>query len=265
MKSRVFLLKILLLSFFVAKGAMASQDGSVLSINGMTTDSEAEAIAACRQKLNERIDLTWSTAEALEVFDELSKSDLGKSLIVKKGTNCESINHLIRINSTSEAQARLTPLEKWLVNEAPSILALQERFEILASQLNRFSELGVIFTFVPHNWTEELAMANHGDLDRCMIDLYKKYYNSFIPNEVLITSFLSSPPYVSQESCWKLIDMSNVRKQQVIFEEILNITPYFRTEEQTVNQLEQAGFKVKEIIHDSRWISPTVVAIKQCD
>lgn len=99
--------------------------------------------------------------------------------------------------------------------------------------------------------------------DNKVIDLYKRFYQALKPQRILITSFLTPPPSLSKESSWKNVSPHDALKQKVIFSDIIGVTwQAFRTENKTCQQLEEAGFKVIEVIYDSQGIFPTVVAKK---
>jgi SAM-dependent methyltransferase len=96
-----------------------------------------------------------------------------------------------------------------------------------------------------------------------VINLYREFYKAIKPGGILITSFLTPP--TSQDSTWKNYSTEDMLIQKAIFCDILQATwQVFRTEEQTRRQLEQAGFRVIDIIYDLQCMFPTVVAKKTC-
>lgn len=96
-----------------------------------------------------------------------------------------------------------------------------------------------------------------------VIELYKNFYRALKPNGLLITSFLTPPPSVSQESPWKNYNQQDVLKQKAIFGDIIGVHwQAFRTEKQTIDHLEKAGFTSIKLIHDSQGMFPTVIAKK---
>jgi SAM-dependent methyltransferase len=109
---------------------------------------------------------------------------------------------------------------------------------------------------------------NHGlnmyeyDEERLLL-LYKEFHKALTPKGILIFSFLTPPPALSDESTWRDFDPKAVQKQKAIFSEILNTKwQAFRTEGQTKEYLETAGFTVADIIYDSQGMAPTVIAEK---
>lgn len=93
--------------------------------------------------------------------------------------------------------------------------------------------------------------------------LYIEFFNALKPGGVLITSFLTPPPTMSTASTWHNYNAGDLAKQKAIFSDIIETGwQTFRTEAQTLNQLEQAGFHIVEVIYDSQGMFPTIVARK---
>ncbi len=93
--------------------------------------------------------------------------------------------------------------------------------------------------------------------DNKVIDLYKEFYDSLVPGGILVTSFLTPPP-------WDKANVDDLKKQKAIFGDILQASwQHFRSESQTRQQLEAAGFTILEIIYDTQRLFPTVVAQKE--
>jgi ubiquinone/menaquinone biosynthesis C-methylase UbiE len=100
--------------------------------------------------------------------------------------------------------------------------------------------------------------------DAKVVELYKEFYKVLKPNGIFIGSFLTPPPSLSKESSWRNVSSENALKQKAIFADILQVQwQAFRTETQTRDQLQKAGFKNIEIIYDSQGIFPTFLAYKR--
>lgn len=96
-----------------------------------------------------------------------------------------------------------------------------------------------------------------------VIKLYKEFYNALKVNGILITSFITPPPELSEDSTWENYDEKDLLRQKAIFGDILQANwQTFRTEAETRNQLESAGFSIIEVIYDSCKMFPTIVASK---
>lgn len=99
--------------------------------------------------------------------------------------------------------------------------------------------------------------------DQKVIELYDQFYKALKPGGILVTSFLTPPPLLSKDSPWRNYNPGDVLKQKALFGDIIEASwQSFRTESQTRQQLEEAGFKVTDIIYDTQYMFPTVVAKK---
>ena len=96
-----------------------------------------------------------------------------------------------------------------------------------------------------------------------LINLYNQYFQAIKPGGILITSFVTPPPTVSSESPWKNVNIENIKKQQLIFGELIQANwQYYQLENDVLLQLNKAGFDVENIIYDNQGIFPTVIAKK---
>jgi SAM-dependent methyltransferase len=99
--------------------------------------------------------------------------------------------------------------------------------------------------------------------DEKVTAFYQQCSKALKPNGIFITSFITPPPAISNESTWVNFNTEDLIKQKAIFNDILQVNwQTFRTEKITCNQLAQAGFEIKEVLYDSQGIFPTVVARK---
>jgi SAM-dependent methyltransferase len=95
--------------------------------------------------------------------------------------------------------------------------------------------------------------------DEKVIDLYRRYYHSLKPGGWLVTSFLTP----ASEWRWDSIVAEDAMLQTIIFRDILDCKwQIYRTSEQTIQQLREAGFDDVEVIADVRGMFPTVIARK---
>ena len=95
--------------------------------------------------------------------------------------------------------------------------------------------------------------------------LYKEFYEGLKLGGVLITSFLTPPPFVDSSSSWNISEIreDDILKQKVMLSIIGAKWTSFRSEQKTRDQLHAAGFKRIECIYDRRRMFPTVVAYKE--
>jgi len=99
--------------------------------------------------------------------------------------------------------------------------------------------------------------------DQKLIELYKQFYQALKTDGILITSFITPPPELSENSIWENYEEKDLIRQQAIFGDILQATwQAYRTESQMRKHLEAAGFSIIEVIYDSCKIFPTIVAKK---
>ena len=100
--------------------------------------------------------------------------------------------------------------------------------------------------------------------DTKVIALYKEFYNALKKDGILITSFLTPPPRLSESSTWENFDEKDLIRQDAIFDDILQAAwqKSYRTEEQMREHLESVGFSIIEVIYDSQKIFPTIIAKK---
>lgn len=99
--------------------------------------------------------------------------------------------------------------------------------------------------------------------DDKVIELYKQFFVALKPGGELITSFLTPPPTVSEESAWRDFNMEHVMIQKALFVDIAQTAwSSFRTEAQTRAQLEEAGFEVENVIYDRQGMFPSIIARK---
>lgn len=72
--------------------------------------------------------------EALSLLDQLTKFELGRSLIKNRGLNGYWIRYIF-LYPQRPMPSNFTPLQKWLLTRCPVVLATQERFTIFQKTL----------------------------------------------------------------------------------------------------------------------------------
>jgi len=98
-----------------------------------------------------------------------------------------------------------------------------------------------------------------------VVILYRQFFNALKPHGRLITSFLTPPPGLQVKTEWNLdkVHLPDAQLQKLLFVDILEGKwQFFRSAEQSTQQLKNAGFIDIEIIYDESHIFPTIVAIK---
>ncbi|MGQ5288299.1 class I SAM-dependent methyltransferase [Pectobacterium actinidiae] len=147
--------------------------------------------------------------------------------------------------------------------------ALEEAYK-LASQQGLENQISLVLTDA---WTIDLAaqadvITSNGlnvyeqDDDK-VTELYRVFYSGLKPGGTLITSFMTPPPTLSQDSPWINTNPKLLALQYVLFSRIIGATwTAFRTHKKTQSQLEQAGFTDIQFINDHMHMYPTVIANK---
>lgn len=99
--------------------------------------------------------------------------------------------------------------------------------------------------------------------DARVVALYKSFHNALKRGGILVTSFITPPPMMDKNSPWRNFNIDDMKMQKAIFGDIMSARwQAMRSESLTRNQLEQAGFKVLDVIYDTQGIFPTVIAEK---
>lgn len=278
------------------------------------------------EKINNKKILSLSKEETIEMLYQLNEFDLGRFLLSNRGLNGYWISYLI-LRGVKNKHAH--PLEKWLIQRAPTVLATRERFyifqdrtkqiveskskshqiniasipcglldDLLTIDFNTKNKINITGIDLDSNslsmakinaenynkshkiqimkgdaWnlkfeeTFDIILSNGLSIyeknpDR-LVNLYKEFHKSLKADGRLITSFITPPPTYSKESPWINVDQEDLKKQISIFGDILSVKwREYRTEQETRDLLEKAGFEIDEIIYDSQHIFPTVIVKK---
>lgn len=99
--------------------------------------------------------------------------------------------------------------------------------------------------------------------DNRVRELYKNFFDNLKDGGILVTSFLTPPPSMTDCSEWKLseIDSHDAHLQRVVFQDVLAVSwQSYRSTEMTEQQLRQSGFTEIRILEDRARMFPTVVA-----
>jgi ubiquinone/menaquinone biosynthesis C-methylase UbiE len=94
-------------------------------------------------------------------------------------------------------------------------------------------------------------------------ELYRGFFNALKKYGVLITSFLTPPPTLTDESTWINVNPDSIIKQKAIFSDILQVGwQSYQSEAAVREQLLRIGFSGIDIEYDSQGMFPTVIATK---
>ncbi len=101
--------------------------------------------------------------------------------------------------------------------------------------------------------------------DSRVIELYQRFFDVLKPGGRLVTSFLTPPPSLSDQSPWDMSAVSPVSlaMQHLLFVRVIEVKwSAFRTHAQTCEHLKRAGFTDIRFVDDRARIFPTVIARK---
>jgi SAM-dependent methyltransferase len=233
--------------------------------------------------------------DELSLLEQLSQFELGKFLLANKGLNgywtsyiinlgkdvknhhplehlrenivvasipCGLMDDLLTLNYGAFDNIRLVgiDLDKNSLELAylqSKKLDLKNKVQFMRSdawQLNNIDEFDIITSNGLNIYEPD---------DEKVISLYSEFYKALKNNGLLITSFLTPPPTLSEESSWRNYNQKDLLKQKVIFNNVIGVKwQCFNTEHQVISQFEKAGFKVEDVIYDSQGMFPTIVARK---
>ena len=132
----------------------------------------AEAIDACIQKISLRIrkqgDKPYaSVAYQLELLQQLSQFDFGRFLLRNQGINGYWTDYMFmhplrgRITGHNAQGERLTPLEHFILDSAPLMLATQQRCQIFLLENQKKVEEHAVLACVPCGMMGELLYLNY--------------------------------------------------------------------------------------------------------
>lgn len=140
-------------------------------------------------------------AEKIDLLKALSEFELGRFLLAQRGLNGYWTAYVI-LHGVN--QANLSPLESWLLNEAPGIIATRERFYIFQEQVQQRLTDGMKLASIPCGLMDDLLTLNYTglsnvsltgiDLDLPSLELAKSNAQT---NNISFANFI-------QKDAWKL-------------------------------------------------------------
>lgn len=102
--------------------------------------------------------------------------------------------------------------------------------------------------------------------DEKVTALFRQFYSALKPGGKLVASFLTPPPSFTDQCEWNMshINQNDLLLQKIILVDIIQAKfQFYRSTQQTRQQLESIGYKNIQFIYDDAKIFPTVVAYKQ--
>lgn len=95
--------------------------------------------------------------------------------------------------------------------------------------------------------------------------LYSGFYHALKPGGRLVTSFLTYPPFATDECEWEMdkINQEALLLQRIVFKDVLDVKfNCFTSSKEMGDMLNQIGFKEVTFHYDKAHIMPTVTAIR---
>lgn len=195
----------------------------------MSVFSNAERIISHQEKiidleeiikrLQKDSNLALPLEQEIEILNQLNQFDLGRSLLRTGGVNGYWISYIINKGFGKHLD---NPLEYWLLNSCPIVLATQERFNIFQRQLQSYLKDNIVLASIPCGVMDDLLMLDYSninkatlvgvDLDRDALDLARENAKKRSISNVDIM--------FAQEDAW---DLSTNNKYDVITSNGLNI------------------------------------------
>lgn len=145
--------------------------GRIQYITGNLITHEASALnlSSVMEELKQRIiqtgdRLDTTVEEQLDLLEQLSKFGFGQCLIVNRGITGSWTRHMVLYprwrEEFPEEEAMLTPLNRWLLERSPVILATQQRFNYFQKLLAENIQDNMIATSIPCGVMDDLLTLN---------------------------------------------------------------------------------------------------------
>lgn len=201
-----------------------------------------------------------ATQERFKIFQQKLQSNLRDNISIAS-VPCGIMDDLVGLNTSKYTNVTFVGID------------LDDESTELAKQNSKNNELAKYIFLKKDAWN--LGIESEYDIitsnglniyepnDEKVVDLYRNFYTALKPCGLLITSFLTPPPALSEESPWQNLNKEDLIKQKAIFADIIEAGwQCFQTEKETIDQLTQAGFIDINITYDTQHMFPTVTARK---
>lgn len=132
------------------------------------TDAHLETIV---QEAAARIEATgdadgYSVAEQLNMLHELQSFPLGRFLLANKGLNGYWTHYLLTYPWWKQEKNTLPPMEHFFLEKIPTVLAVQERFQIYLKEAQQHVRNDACFASIPSGALGELLYLDFTDIKR---------------------------------------------------------------------------------------------------
>jgi SAM-dependent methyltransferase len=236
------------LALYPVKGRSAG-----LSSNGQPlSELEAWFLNRCPSVL--------ATQERFRIFQEITQSNL-KSCIQIASVPCGLMDDLLLLDYSGLDGVELTGVDL----DIASLQAAEANYKNLDLEVStHFEQSNALELSASERW--DFITSNGLNIympdDDQVIQLYRRFFDSLKPGGQLLTSFLTPPPVLSSQSPWQVYDEADMKLLMVLSEILPTKCQCYRTEDQAISQLKEAGFDIKDIRYDGQKFFPTVLATK---
>ena len=226
-------------------------------------NNRGETFSEMEHFILSRAPLMLATQQRFQIFLKENQKQV-KNDAVLACIPCGMMNELLYLDFNNISNIRLTGIDY----DAETF----KDAEMLAAKQNVLPFVNLI-----HEDAWKLDFHNEFDLissngltiyeqdDKKVTELFKKFHQALKPGGKLVTSFLTSPPTLTEHCEW---DMSNIKQQDLLLQKIIFVDimaskfQCYRSTEQSKNQLISVGFEQIEFIYDTYKMFPTVIAYK---
>jgi len=223
----------------------------------------ADAMSGLERRMFEKFPAALATRERFGIFRQQLQALLKPGLVLAS-VPCGLMSELLLLDYEQQSDIALVGID--LDQQAlDSALALAEE-RGLADRLSLRCEDA--WTSGVQNEFDVLTSngLNIYEPDDSRVDaLYRSFFDALKPGGTLVTSFLTPPPTLSDESPWNFaeVDRESLTLQHLLFVRVIEAKwNAFRTHAQTKTQLENAGFIDIRFFDDRARMFPTVIARK---
>lgn len=144
-----------------------TEDASLLSHSNQTRDLES-TVARIRHRIHTLGDKPYATVQRqLDLLDALCQFDFGKFLILNRGINGYWTHYMLthpwfgKKTGTNNRGEPFSPLEDFVLNRAPTVLATQQRFALFLQQNQRKLKNDAVLASIPCGLMGELLYLDY--------------------------------------------------------------------------------------------------------
>jgi SAM-dependent methyltransferase len=181
---------------------MTAQATKASNDDGLISHGANMSFSDIRERLENAENLTLPRDVTLELFEQMTQFELGQFLLQNKGLNGYWTSYLILYGPMKQG---LTPLEKWVLEEAPAVCATRERFGIFQQQVMKHLQSNMTLASVPCGTMDDLLtldFSGKDDIRLCGCDLDKAIIELARGNAAKYD--LENCAEFSVEDAWKL-------------------------------------------------------------